>query len=496
MKMRTLRMLLITFCCSLIATAQDNAASPAKPNVLFLAVDDLNDWIGVLGGNPQAKTPNIDRLAKAGVLFEQAYCAAPLCNPSRVAIMTGLRPSTTRIHANGSMYDPDSKGKTSWFREIPEYKDWVTIPQYFRQHGYMAWTGGKIFHHADGLFSDVESWDHQYSKRSGTPFPPEEKRLQHGMSGKFTNPYYNSYADWVPLDIPEEETYDWQTAVGAAEFLESEHDKPFFLAAGIFRPHMHWYAPKKYFDMHPLEDIQLPPYLENDLDDVPPAGRRMAGSAGGQAFSVIKEHGEWKKAVQGYLAASSFADACVGVILDALEKSRYSENTIVVLWGDHGFHLGEKNHISKLTLWPEATRTPLIIRAPGISTPNTLSKRTVGLIDLYPTLVELAGLPSRDGLDGRSLAPLVRNPQAEWPYPAIVTHRLSHAIRTERHHYIHYEDGSEELYDIAADPESWKNLASDPKYVDTKDNMRKWLPKVYPQYVDINWDAAKDRQHQ
>ena len=168
-----------------------------------------------------------------------------------------------------------------------------------------------------------------------------------------------------------------------------------------------------------------------------------------------------------------------------------SEKTVIVLWGDHGFHIGEKNHFSTVALWPEATRTPLIIRAPGISTPNTRSKRPVGLVDLYPTLVELAGLPLRDGLDGRSLAPLVRNPQMEWPYPAIVTHRRSHAIRTEQHHYIRYEDGSEELYDIAADPESWKNLAFDPKYAGTKDDLRKWLPKVNTQ--SINLDAVKDR---
>lgn len=486
MKMRLLA-LLIAFSCPLIATAQDNAASPETKNVLFLAVDDLNDWIGVMGGHPNAKTPNIDRLAKSGVLFEQAFCAAPLCNPSRVAIMTGLRPSTTRIHANGSMYDPDSNGRTSWFREIPKYQDWVTIPQYFRQHGYTAQTGGKIYHQAYGMFSDPESWDHQYTTVAGTPFPPDEKRLQHGMSGKFTNPYYNDWADWVPLDIPEEETADWKTAVGAADFLEGDHDKPFFLAAGIFRPHMRWYVPKKYFDMHPLEDIELPPYLENDLDDVPPMGRRMAG----QAFSVIKEHGEWKKAVQGYLAACSFADACVGVVLDALEESKYRDNTIVILWGDHGFHIGEKNHISKVALWPEATRTPLIIRAPGVSTPNTRSKRPVSLVDLYPTLVELAGLPSRDGLDGRSLAPLVRDAQTEWPYPAVVTHRLSHAIRTEQHHYIRYEDGMEELYDVVADPESWLNLASDPRYTETIDSLKNWLPEVHEQYVNL--DAIKDR---
>jgi arylsulfatase A-like enzyme len=462
---------LMLFCAVVIVlmgavseSAQAVQDAQRKYNVLFLAVDDLNDWVGCLGGHPQAKTPNIDRLAESGILFEQAYCAAPLCNPSRTAIMTGLRSSTTGIYGNGDR---------SWFRDVPEFKDWVTIPQYFRQHGYMALTGGKIFHLPDGKFSDPVSWDRQYSTRMGTPFPPPEKRLQHGMSGKFTNNYYNDWADWVPLEIPEEETDDWKTAELAAEFLQQEHDKPFFLACGIFRPHLRWYIPKKYFDMHPLDEIQLPPHLENDLDDVPPMGHKMAG----QAFGVVREHGQWKKAVQGYLAAGSFADACAGVVLDSLKKSIYRDNTIIVLFGDHGFHIGEKNHISKLTLWEEATQTPLIIRVPGgAPTDPNRCKRPVSLVDLYPTLVELCGLPPRDGLDGRSIASLVREPKRDWPYPAVITQFQSHAVRTERYHYIRYGDGEEELYDDAVDPNGWNNLANDPKYAGTKGELKKWLP--------------------
>jgi arylsulfatase A-like enzyme len=459
--MRILTALTI-LCAPFIAAAQEGGNSLSKPNVLFLAVDDLNDWVGVLGGHPQAKTPNIDRLARQGVLFEQAYCEAPLCNPSRTAIMTGLRSTTTGIHGNAS----------SWFRDNPDFADWVTLPQYFRKHGYMAWTGGKVFHLPSGKFSDPISWDHQYSVVMGTPFPPDEKRFPHGLDGKFNNAYYDDWADWVPLDVPDEETNDWLTAQRAADFLQKDHDKPFFLACGIMRPHLRWYAPQKYFDMHPLEDIQLPPYLENDLDDLPPAGKRKAGTP----FGIIKKHGEWKKAIQGYLAASSFADACIGVVLDSLEKSNYMENTVVVLWGDHGYHLGEKNHISKVAMWEEATHTPLIIRAPGISTHNTRSKRTVSLLDIYPTLIELCGLPERDDLDGRSLAPLVKNPEENWPYPAVITQGNDHAVRSERYHYIRYQDGGEELYDDSVDPNGWKNLATDPKYADTIKDLKKWLP--------------------
>ena len=235
----------------------------------------------------RARTPNIDRLAARGVLFEQAYCSAPLCNPSRMATMTGLRSSTIGIWSNEGRYG--RTGTFSWFRDKPEFKDWVTIPQYFRQHGYTAVAGGKIFHKPHGKFSDPVSWDHQYSPRHGTPFPGNG-RLLHGMSDKFAHEYYKDWADWQPLDIPERETADWKTAEGAAAFLRRDHDKPFFLACGIFRPHLRWYAPRKYFDMHPLEKIKLPATLENDLADVPPGGRRQ-NSGGSQAFGVIKEHG-------------------------------------------------------------------------------------------------------------------------------------------------------------------------------------------------------------
>ena len=464
---------ILTFVCTLLLFCPAIADSK-PPNVLFIAVDDLNDWVGCLGGHPQAKTPNIDRLASRGVLFEQAYCSAPLCNPSRMATMTGLRASTIDIWNNEGRY-----GKTegfSWFRDKPELKDWVTIPQYFRQHGYTAETGGKIFHQPHGKFSDPVSWNHQYSTKHGTPMPKGE-RLLHGMSDQMAQEYYQDWADWQPLDIPDSETADWKTAEGAAAFLQRGHDKPFFLGCGIFRPHLRWYAPQKYFDMHPLEDIELPATLENDLDDIPPIARRQA-SGGAQAFGVIREHDEWKKAVQGYLASCSFADACVGVVLDALEASDHAKNTIVVLCGDHGFHLGEKNRISKLTLWEQGSKTPLIISTPDLAeTDGKRCSQPVSLVDLYPTLVELSGLPERDGLDGRSIAPLLRDPETEWAYPALISLRNDHAVRSRDWHYIRYSDGSEELYDAARDPHQWKNLADDPRFADTKTQLKKWLPQ-------------------
>jgi len=447
--------------------AKDQARAIEGANVLFLAVDDLNDWVGCLGGHPQAKTPNIDRLAERGVLFEQAYCAAPLCSPSRTAIMTGLRPSTTGIYGN-----------LAWFRDIPKYKDWVTIPQYFRKHGYVALTGGKIYHMPQGKFSDPIAWDEQYSTEMGTPFPPVASRYRHGMRDLFSNKILGRLIDWGPIEQQTEQTADWRTAEKAAQFLQREHDKPFFLACGIYHPHLPWYVPQKYLDMYPLESIQLPARKENDLDDIPPVGLRMAG----KAFSIIKEHGQWKHAVQGRLASGSFADACVGHVLNALEKSRYHDNTIVVLWGDHGYDIGQKK-FAKSALWEQTARTALIIHAPGISKTGGRCTRPVGLVDLYPTLIELCGLPERDDLDGRSLAPLVCNPEAAWPYPTIITHSphwhgTNHAIRTERYHYIRYSDGGEELYDMSNDPNQWKNLADAPEFSRVSTELKEWLPKV------------------
>jgi arylsulfatase A-like enzyme len=448
--------------------ANEQASAVDAPNVLFLAVDDLNDWVGCLNGHPQAKTPHIDRLAQKGILFEQAYCAAPLCSPSRTAIMTGLRPSTTGIYGN-----------LAWFRDIPKYKDWETIPQYFRKHGYMAWGGGKLYHMPDGKFSDPTAWDRRYSTKMGTPFPPLDKRYQHGMHDEFSNEILQRLIDWGPIEQSTQETNDWRTAHLAAEFLQQEHDKPFFLGCGIYHPHLPWYVPKEYFDLHPLDTIQLPVRKANDLDDVPALGRRMAGTD----FNIIREHGQWKNAVQARLASCSFADACVGHVLSALDRSKYRDNTIVVLWGDHGYHLGEKDHFAKSALWKETSRTPLIIYAPGVSKRQGRCKHPVSLVDLYPTLIELCGLPRRDDLDGRSLAPLVRVPETDWPYPALITHSphwygANHAIHSQRYHYIRYRDGGEELYDNTADPSGWKNLADDPQYSEAKEKLKQWLPKV------------------
>jgi arylsulfatase A-like enzyme len=239
---------------------------------------------------------------------------------------------------------------------------------------------------------------------------------------------------------------------------------------------MPWQVPRKYYDLYPLDKIAMPTVPEDDLNDIPPAGVQMARPGGDHAKML--ETGNWRYAVQAYLASITFADAQVGRVLDALKASPYAGNTIVCLWGDHGWHLGEKHHWRKFSLWEEATRAPLIISAPGVTQPGSVCARPVDFLSIYPTLADLSGLPAREGLDGVSLMPLLKDPQAAWERPAITTHgRGNHGVRSERYRYIRYADGSEELYDHAADPAEWKNLAGDPRLAEVREELAAWLPK-------------------
>ncbi|MDE0110487.1 MAG: sulfatase [Bryobacterales bacterium] len=436
------------------------AARAEAPNVLFIAVDDLNDWIEPMGGHPQANTPNFARLARRSTLFSRAYTAAPACNPSRAALMTGVAPYRSGVYQNDQ----------AWRPAMPDVE---TLPQAFMRNGYWAGGSGKIYH---GVYPDPASW-HEYwpsksLQREADPLPP--KRPANGISG-------TGNFDWGPLEAATGEMSDAKVAAWVAAKLGETHAKPFFLACGIFRPHLPWYVPGNYFRRFPLERIELPLVFNSDLADVPQAGLRMARPERDHA-SVV-EHGQWKRAVQAYLASMSFADDMLGRVLDALDESGYADNTIIVLWGDHGWHLGEKHHWRKFALWEEATRVPLMISvppgAPGLpeGTRNgAVSPRPVSLLDLYPTLLELAGLDAAGELDGRSLVPLLRNPELPWR-PAVMTHgRLNHAVRSEEFRYIHYADGSEELYDHRVDPMEWTNLADDELYAEVKRDMAAWLP--------------------
>lgn len=428
-----------------------------RQNVLFIAVDDLNDWIGCLGGHPGTRTPNFDRMAANGVLFTKAYCAAPLCNPSRAALMTGLRPSTSGVYDNNQ---PFRQSKA---------KDAVTLAQHFRANGYRAIGSGKIYHDA---FPDPASWDDFWpALNKQKPVDPHPENLPaNGIPD-------TAHFDWGPLKNPDRDMGDAQVVDWVTSQLSQKQAKPFFLACGLFRPHLPWYVPQKYYDLFPLDKLSLPDVKDDDLDDVPPIGRRMAKPNGDHA-KVLK-HNQWRKAVQGYLASIAFADAQLGRVLDALEKSEHRGNTNVVLWSDHGWHLGEKLHWRKFALWEEATHNVMMMSAPGITRPGGRCTRPVNLIDIYPTLIDLHGLPQRTGLEGTSLLPLLKDPSAAWNRPSLTTFgRNNHSVRSERFRYIRYSDATEELYDHQIDDLEWHNLAADPGYAVVKRDLARWLPQV------------------
>jgi len=448
-------------CCLMVASA--SASTSTMPNVLFIAVDDLNDWVGHLGGHPQARTPQIDRMAERGVSFSRAYCSAPLCNPSRVSLLTGIEPSRSGVYGNGELLR----------RKIP---DAVTLMQYLRHHGYVTKGGGKIFHGANRP-GDEDSWDF-YFKTNGTrarPMRPD------GLPA-------SAWAPWGPLDVPDEAMFDVKVVNWVISELGQSHDQPFFLACGFTKPHLPWYVPNAYFERHPIDGIVLPRILENDREDLPAFGKKLARevltiSTGsnhakhGEDHDMVLQHRQWHRAVQSYLATIRFVDTHVGRLLDALDRSEHADNTYVVLWGDHGWHLGEKQHWRKHALWEVTTRTTLVIAGPGIQAAVSPCHRPVSLIDLYPTVLELCGLPGRDGVDGQSLVPLLENPRRVWERPVLMSFgRGNNAVRTERWRYILYHDGGEELYDHSKDPQEWVNLAGRSHYRGIMDHLRKVIP--------------------
>ncbi len=438
-------------------TVLSRAAAPRR-NILFIAIDDLNDWVGCLGGNPQTRTPNLDRLATQGVLFTNAHCAAPLCNPSRAALMTGVRPASSGVYTNRQP-----------FRQSSVSKDAVTLPMHLRAHGYRVIGSGKIYH---GGFPDPQSWDDywpsQQRNKPGDPQPPSLPASGIPGSGNM---------DWGPVDVSDEDMGDSKVAEWVSRQLSKKLTEPLFLGCGIFRPHLPWYVPRKYFEMFPLDMIQLPPVKEDDLDDIPPIGLRFADNNGDH--QRITSHGKWREAVRAYLASIAFSDAAVGRVLRALETGPNAGNFTIVLWSDHGWHLGEKLHWRKFTLWEEATRNVLMVSAPGITRPGGRCPRPASLLDIYPTLVDLCGLTPRKELEGLSLSAQLKEPSASREAPALTTYlRGNHSVRGERWRYIRYSDGGEELYDHDKDPQEWTNLAGQPEFQKLKAELARWLPKT------------------
>lgn len=434
------------------------AAEPGKKlNVLFIPIDDMNDWVTHLGGHPQSITPNLDRLAQRGVTFTSAHCAAPACNPSRVALLTGLRPSTTGVYFNANPWRP----------VLP---DVITLPRHFKDQGYFCAGFGKVYH---GRYADASDWDIWGSAPGDDRKPANAKHLtDRGVGG----------IRFGPLANTDEEMIDYINVTRAIEQINREHTSPWFIACGLIKPHMAFSVPKKYFDKFPLESIILPEVPDDDLDDIPQAGLRMA-NPGGDHAKIIKS-GRWKEAVQAYLATIHFADAQLGRLIDALDASPYKEDTVICLWSDHGWHLGEKQHWRKFALWEEATKAPMIWIVPGVTPEHGVCTAPVDYLNIYPTLLDLCELPAPinpqgQKLEGVSMRPLLDDPAVTWERPAMTTHgRNNHALRSRDYRYIHYASGDSELYDHRTDPMEFKNLTNEPGMDSIKQKMGAWLPKT------------------
>ena len=435
------------------------ADSKGRPDVLMIVVDDLNDWITLLDEQAPIVTPNLKRLADRGMLFTRAYCMSPACNPSRVATLTGLRPSSSGVYGN----------RANWRAALPTRP---TIMQRFRQAGYRVEGAGKVFHHhLGGAFHDADSFDDFQPMR-----PQRYPRIKLNQAPE----YGSRNTDWGAWPKNEHETIDAHTVDYCVKALmRPPAEMPRFLVCGIFKPHSPFFAPAEFHRAYPK--ILLPERRIDDWNDLPSGALALLQQK--QWFwkgmmKVADSHpGAYADFVRAYAACASFADSQIGKVLDALDASPRRDETIIVLWSDHGFHLGEKDHIEKFALWEKSNHIPFIMVAPGVSRPGTRCDEPVDLSVLYPTLLELAGLEA-DGLcDGESIVSLFDEGGAKRERAALMTYqRGNHAVRSRHWRYIRYADGSEELYDHREDPGEWRNLAEEPKLKTVIARHRKWLP--------------------
>ncbi len=452
-------------------------ACAKQPNVLFLAVDDMNDWIGSLGATPRAITPNLDKLAARGVNFSNAHTPGVYCAPARAAIFSGQYASTTGCYRS-----------SDYFTDHPEIEG---LPLSFSKAGYTTLGVGKLYHHMPGSI-DVRGWDEFYLRKPSqrkegwsldnwteeTPFPDpfpasvfnKGKEIKGGL-----------FLEWAGLpNDKEEEMADTIRVNWAAEQLGKKYDKPFFLACGIYAPHFPNYCPQKYFDLYERDKIELPPIKVDDLEDLPERMKR-AKTARSKIHKELEAKGAVKDAIHGYLACMSYADAMMGRVLNALEKSPYADNTIVVLWSDHGYHHGEKYDWGKHTLWERTSNVPFIWAGPGVKK-GVVTDVTASLIDMYPTFVEMCGLPRpHQKLEGTSLASTLEKPEVAKDRDVYLPYMApgEYAIINKDWRYISYGDDGEELYDLKSDPNEWNNLAENPNYEDTKRLLRKSAPKKF-----------------
>ena len=420
-----------------------------RPNVLFIAIDDLNDWIGCLGGHPDAITPHIDALASRGVLFSNAQCPAPICSPSRTSTLTGLMPHRTGVYSNSDD-----------FREL--LPDTLTLPQHFMAHGWKAMRLGKILHTYDPTSFD-EGDEEAYRGR----IPQYEAPLM-GLEPAL---------DWGPIDVEDEGSWDGLKIPWSRAKFAERHTKPLFFAVGFFLPHLPWSVPRNFYESFALDpgEVTLPQHKDDDLNDLPTAAHRWLWIPKGGLHDRMLAADLWLPAVAAYLTAIRYVDDLVGRLVQAWEESALGDDSIVVLWSDHGFHMGQKSHWSKYTLWEESARVPLIMAGRGVA--PGICHRPVSLVDIFPTLVELCDLTPVPDLSGSSLVPLLQNPRAAREAPALTTLGIQTAVRSQHWRYIwHGEGRGEQLYDHQRDPFEWHNLALDPAFQHIKDEHKRWIP--------------------
>lgn len=474
----TLALLLLNSC----GTKSNNEVADTaqkQPNVLFIAVDDLNNWLGCLNGYSNTKTPNIDRLAAQGVLFSNAHCQAPLCGPSRASLMTGLRPSTTGIYGMSN----DEKVRS----ENPATKDIVFLPEYFKNNGYHTMGIGKLFH----IHAPEGTFEESGGRVKGFGPHPEERFVWDGFGTSDRKNYGRTNTDWGAFPAADSLMPDHQSVNWVIERLDKKYEQPFFMALGFQRPHVPLYVPQKWFDLHPIEGIEVAPYQSNDLEDVPPVALQINDLPMMPSTEWAKESGEWKSIIQAYLACVSFVDYQIGRVMEALEDSGHAENTIIVLWSDHGYRLGEKGTFAKHALWEPATKAPLIFAGPDLPKGKVIDA-PAEMLSIYPTLLELCDLPSYDRNEGQSLVSAMKNKAEQSAAYAITTFGMNnHAVRSDRFRYIRYEDGGEEFYDYQKDPNEFSNQANNPNYKEEIEELRQQLPKV-----NAPWDVHSNYKFQ
>lgn len=463
MKLKKIIPIILIFCMLLpkISLSQ----SEGKPNVLFIAIDDLNNYVTLLNNHPGIKTPNLDRLAKRSVTFNKAYCSSPVCNPSRLALLTGKSPANTGLYQLLDAFESSDEAVNS-----------TLLPELFKENGYTTMWSGKIFHtggnttvtrpneqRLDAMWDDTKGHDGGYGPMATVD----------NLTDTAKRPVWFNYQSW---DGPDTDFPDVINCNHTIERLQKNYEKPFFMALGLYRPHNPWTVPKRFFEMYPEDEVVLPKIDENDLDDLSALGREWAHHP--IRLETLRKAGKWRKFVRAYLAAISFMDYNIGRVLDALEQSEHNKNTVIVLWSDNGFHMGEKHHFAKQALWEQSSQVLLMLSVPGMDQNGEQRNQPVNLLDIYPTLVELCLLtPPQQGLDGKSLVPIINDAQVEREEPSITYYKHgSISVRTMQYRYIRYYDGTEELYDENNDPLELQNLAYNQAYKAVIDTIDRWIP--------------------